>query len=57
MSEQLKIRRSPQMDEAMRMLTDGTFSKMTGRRIPAMSIRQAAAYLGNIMHETGSWPL
>jgi hypothetical protein len=36
------------------MLTDGTFSKMTGRKIPAFSLEQAAALVGNAMHETGS---
>ena len=54
MSEQLKIQRNPQLDEAMRILTDGTFSKMTGRKVPAMNRSQAAAYLGNVIHETGS---
>jgi len=54
MSDKLKIQRSPQLDEAMRILTDGTFSKMTGRKVPAMSRSQAAAYLGNVIHETGS---
>jgi len=49
----MKIR-SPQMDTAIRMLTDGTFSKMTGRKIPAFSLEQAAALVGNAMHETGS---
>ena len=53
MSDQLKIQRSKQMDEAMRMLTDGTFSKMTGRKVPSMNRDQAAAYLGNVIHETG----
>lgn len=53
MADPLKIR-SPQMDTAVRMLTDGTFSRMTGRRVPAFSLEQAAALLGNAMHETGS---
>jgi hypothetical protein len=46
--------RSPQMDMAIRMLTDGTFSKATGRKVPAFSLEQAAALVGNAMHETGS---
>jgi hypothetical protein len=50
----LRIRRSPNLDAAMRMLTDGTFSKMTGRKVKALSIPQAAAFLGNVVHETGS---
>lgn len=53
MPEQMRIR-SPQMDTAVRLLTDGTFSKMTGRRVPAFTLEQAAAFLGNAMHETGS---
>lgn len=53
MPDQLKIR-SPQMDTAVRLLTDGTFSKMTGRKVPAFTLEQAAALLGNAMHETGS---
>ena len=53
MPDPMKIR-SPQMDTAIRMLTDGTFSKMTGRKIPAFSLEQAAALVGNAMHETGS---
>lgn len=53
MADPLKIR-SPQMDTAVRMLTDGTFSKMTGRKVPAFSLEQAAALIGNAMHETGS---
>ena len=54
MSESLKIRRSKQMDEAMRILTDGTFRKMTGGKVKAMTKKQAAAFLGNVVHETGS---
>jgi len=53
MPDPMKIR-SPQMDTAIRMLTDGTFSKMTGRKVPAFSLEQAAALVGNAMHETGS---
>jgi hypothetical protein len=36
------------------MLTDGTFSKMTNRQVKAMTVPQAAAFLGNVIHETGS---
>ena len=54
MSESLKIKRSPQIDEAMRILTDGTFRKMTGGKVKAMTQKQAAAFLGNVIHETGS---
>jgi hypothetical protein len=53
MSDQ-QLRRSPNLDAAMRMLTDGTFSKMTGRKVKALTIQQAAALLGNTIHETGS---
>ena len=53
MADPLKIR-SQQMDTAIRMLTDGTFSKMTNRKVPAFSLEQAAALVGNAMHETGS---
>jgi hypothetical protein len=53
MADPMKIR-SPQMDTAIRMLTDGTFSKATGRKVPAFSLEQAAALVGNAMHETGS---
>lgn len=42
------------MDTAVRLLTDGTFSKMAGRKVPAFTLEQAAALLGNAMHETGS---
>jgi Phage tail lysozyme len=54
MADQLKIQRTPQLDEAMRILTDGTFRQMTGNRVPALNRSQAAALLGNIVHETGS---
>jgi Phage tail lysozyme len=50
----LRIKRSPNLDAAMRSLTDGTFSKMTGRKVKALTIQQAAAFLGNVIHETGS---
>jgi len=53
MPDPLKIR-SPQMDAAVRMLTDGTFSKLTNRKVPAFTLEQASALLGNAMHETGS---
>lgn len=46
--------RSPEMDTAVRLLTDGTFSKWAGRKVPAFTLQQAAAFLGNAMHETGS---
>jgi len=54
MADQLKIQRTPQLDEAMRILTDGTFRQMTGNKVPALNRSQAAALLGNIVHETGS---
>lgn len=54
MSDSLKINRTPQLDEAMRILTDGTFRKMTGGKVKAMTREQAAAFLGNVVHETGS---
>ena len=46
--------RSAQMDTAVRLLTDGTFSRWTGRKVPAMTVEQASALIGNAMHETGS---
>ena len=49
MADPLKIR-SPQMDTAVRMLTDGTFSKITGRRVPAFSLEQAASLICNAMY-------
>jgi len=54
MSDSLKIQRNKKLDEAMRILTDGTFRKMTGGKVKAMSREQAAAFLGNAIHETGS---
>ena len=54
MSDKLKIKRSKNMDQLMRQLTDGTFRQMTGDKVPSLTKPQAAALLGNYIHETGS---